>query len=104
VDDDDDDDTEWGMSGGLHPGIFVRGLHFSDPDGILRELARCTRPLGHDDVNLEPAHGTDPNGASGAEGDSLNWTSVPELLCQCQSCCVAPDVSWKSVPGSSSAT
>jgi len=23
----------------------------------LRELARCTRPLGHDDVNLEPATG-----------------------------------------------
>jgi catechol 2,3-dioxygenase-like lactoylglutathione lyase family enzyme len=49
------DESEWGISDTLHPGVFVRSIYFTDPDGILLELAAWTRPFGPEDVSHEPA-------------------------------------------------
>jgi catechol 2,3-dioxygenase-like lactoylglutathione lyase family enzyme len=49
------DDSEFGISKGMHPGVFVRSVYFQDPDGILLELAAWTRELTPDDVRHEPA-------------------------------------------------
>jgi catechol 2,3-dioxygenase-like lactoylglutathione lyase family enzyme len=46
------DDSEFGLANGPgEPGVFVRSLYFTDPDGILLEFAGWTRPLGPDDVD-----------------------------------------------------
>ena len=48
------DDSEFGISAEVHDGVFVRSIYFSDPDGIMLELAAWTRQLGPDDVRHEP--------------------------------------------------
>jgi len=52
------DDSEWGVSRDLHDGVFVRSVYFTDPDGILLELAATTRPFGPGDVTHRPATAT----------------------------------------------
>ncbi|HXH58661.1 VOC family protein [Iamia sp.] len=49
------DDSEWGVARDVHPGVFVRSVYFSDPDGILLELAATTRPFTPADVAHAPA-------------------------------------------------
>lgn len=65
------DDSEWGVARHVHPGVFVRSVYFSDPDGILLELAATTRPFTPADVAHAPASaqtrvrvGPDPDGGS----------------------------------------
>ena len=53
------DDSEWGVAPEEHPGVFVRSVYFSDPDGILLELAAWTRTFGPDDVAHTPATAAD---------------------------------------------
>jgi catechol 2,3-dioxygenase-like lactoylglutathione lyase family enzyme len=54
------DDSEWGLAPGPDsPGVFVRSVYFTDPDGVLLELAAWTRPLGPGDVRHEPARAID---------------------------------------------
>ena len=53
------DDSEWGIAPEEHPGVFVRSVYFSDPDGILLELAAWTRTFGPDDVAHTPATAAD---------------------------------------------
>jgi catechol 2,3-dioxygenase-like lactoylglutathione lyase family enzyme len=48
------DDSEWGVSHDQHPGVFVRSIYFTDPDGILLEFAAWQRALGPDDVSHSP--------------------------------------------------
>ncbi|MFY8210691.1 MAG: VOC family protein [Caulobacter sp.] len=50
------DDSEMGVARKLHPGVFVRSVYFTDPNGIMMELAAFTRAFGPDDVRHEPAH------------------------------------------------
>lgn len=47
------DDSEYGVAEDDHPGVFVRSVYFTDPDGILLELAAATRPFGPGDVRHE---------------------------------------------------
>jgi catechol 2,3-dioxygenase-like lactoylglutathione lyase family enzyme len=49
------DDSEMGVSRKLHPGVFVRSVYFTDPNGIMMELAAFTRAFGPEDVRHEPA-------------------------------------------------
>jgi hypothetical protein len=49
------DDSEWGISEGLHPGVFVRSVYFQDPDGILLEFACWIRDFVPGDVAHAPA-------------------------------------------------
>ncbi len=53
------DDSEWGIADTVHPGVFIRSLYFTDPDGILLEFACWTRPFdahSTDDAALRPVH------------------------------------------------
>ena len=49
------DDSEWTVSKTMHPGVFVRSVYFTDPDGIQLELAAWTRVLDASDVRHAPA-------------------------------------------------
>lgn len=49
------DDSEMGVARDLHPGVFVRSVYFTDPNGIMMEFAAWTRALGPDDVRHTPA-------------------------------------------------
>jgi len=49
------DDSEMGVARKLHPGVFVRSVYFTDPNGIMMELAAFTRDFGPEDVKHEPA-------------------------------------------------
>ena len=49
------DDSAMGMSRDLHPGVFVRSVYFTDPNGIMLEFAALTREFGPADVAHEPA-------------------------------------------------
>ena len=49
------DDSPAGVARDLHPGVFVRSVYFTDPNGIMLEFAAFTRPLGPGDVNHAPA-------------------------------------------------
>ncbi|HEY8523605.1 MAG TPA: hypothetical protein VIL48_01495 [Acidimicrobiales bacterium] len=53
------DDSEYGVAEEMHPGVFVRSVYFSDPDGILLELAATVREFGPEDVAHEPASARD---------------------------------------------
>lgn len=55
------DDSEYGVAKHLHPGVFVRSIYFTDPDGILLELAAATRPFGPGDVRHRPARAASPD-------------------------------------------
>src|SRR5919109_38620 len=48
------DDSEYGVSEENHPGVFVRSVYFTDPDGIMLELAATTRAFGDGDVRHAP--------------------------------------------------
>jgi catechol 2,3-dioxygenase-like lactoylglutathione lyase family enzyme len=50
------DDSEMGVARKLHPGVFVRSIYFTDPNGIMLEFAALTRKLTPADVRHEPAH------------------------------------------------
>jgi catechol 2,3-dioxygenase-like lactoylglutathione lyase family enzyme len=52
------DDSEMGVARKLHPGVFVRSVYFTDPNGIMMELAAFTRAFGPDDVRHEAARAT----------------------------------------------
>jgi hypothetical protein len=52
------DDSEMGVARKLHPGVFVRSVYFTDPNGIMMELAAFTRAFGPGDVRHEPATAT----------------------------------------------
>lgn len=52
------DDSETGVARKLHPGVFVRSVYFTDPNGIMMELAAFTRDFGPEDVKHEPAKAT----------------------------------------------
>lgn len=52
------DDSEMGVARKLHPGVFVRSVYFTDPNGIMMELAAFTRDFGPEDVRHEPARAT----------------------------------------------
>lgn len=52
------DDSEMGVARKLHPGVFVRSVYFTDPNGIMMELAAFTRDFGPEDVKHAPAKAT----------------------------------------------
>jgi catechol 2,3-dioxygenase-like lactoylglutathione lyase family enzyme len=54
------DDSEMGVARKLHPGVFVRSVYFTDPNGIMMELAAFTRDFGPEDVRHEPAGASRP--------------------------------------------
>lgn len=54
------DDSEMGVARTLHPGVFVRSVYFTDPNGIMLELAAFTRAFGPGDVRHAPATATVP--------------------------------------------
>ena len=49
------DDSAMGMSRDLHPGVFVRSVYFTDPNGIMMEFAALTKEFGPEDIRHEPA-------------------------------------------------
>ena len=49
------DDSAMGMSRDLHPGVFVRSVYFTDPNGIMLEFAALTKEFGPEDIRHEPA-------------------------------------------------
>lgn len=52
------DDSEMGVARKLHPGVFVRSVYFTDPNGIMMELAAFTRAFRPGDVRHAPASAT----------------------------------------------
>ncbi len=54
------DDSERGVAAKMHPGVFVRSVYFTDPNGIMMELAATTRAFGPDDVRHTPARAAEP--------------------------------------------
>ena len=49
------DDSPQGVSAHMHPGVFVRSVYFTDPNGIMLEFAGWTKTFGPEDVAHEPA-------------------------------------------------
>ena len=49
------DDSPMGVSAENHPGVFFRSVYFTDPNGIMLELAATTKTFGPDDIRHEPA-------------------------------------------------
>lgn len=49
------DDSETTVTRELHPGVFVRSVYFTDPDGVLLEFACWTRTFGPEDALHPPA-------------------------------------------------
>ena len=50
------DDSPQGVAAKVHPGVFVRSVYFTDPNGIMLEFAAFTRAMGAPgDVAHEPA-------------------------------------------------
>ncbi|HWI42950.1 MAG TPA: VOC family protein [Nocardioides sp.] len=58
------DDSEWGVAGEMHPGVFIRSLYFQDPDGILLEFAAWTRELRDDEAVHTPRTAADLRAAT----------------------------------------
>lgn len=54
------DDSPQGVSEALHPGVFVRSVYFTDPNGIMLEFAAFTRAMTPDDVRHAPAKAAAP--------------------------------------------
>ena len=55
------DDSPMGVSRDVNPGVFVRSVYFTDPNGIMLEFAAFTRELGRpDDVRIAPAQAAHP--------------------------------------------
>ncbi len=49
------DDSPMGVSAENHEGVFFRSVYFTDPNGIMLELAATTRAFGPGDVKHTPA-------------------------------------------------
>jgi catechol 2,3-dioxygenase-like lactoylglutathione lyase family enzyme len=49
------DDSPMGASRDNHPGVFVRSVYFTDPNGIMMEFAAFTRKMTPADVRHAPA-------------------------------------------------
>lgn len=49
------DDSAMGVARDLHPGVFVRSVYFTDPNGIMMEFAALTKEFGPEDVAHEPS-------------------------------------------------
>jgi catechol 2,3-dioxygenase-like lactoylglutathione lyase family enzyme len=50
------DDSPRGVSETMHPGVFVRSVYFTDPNGIMLEFACLTRAIGRpEDIAIPPA-------------------------------------------------
>ena len=49
------DDSPMGMAREVHPGVFVRSVYFTDPNGIMLEFAATTKTFGPEDIAHEPA-------------------------------------------------
>jgi len=55
------DDSPAGVSREMHPGVFVRSVYFTDPNGIMLEFACLTRALGKpEDIAIAPARAKVP--------------------------------------------
>jgi catechol 2,3-dioxygenase-like lactoylglutathione lyase family enzyme len=54
------DDSEYGVSAEQHPGVFVRSIYFTDPNGIMLELAAFTREFTDEDVRHKAASAPSP--------------------------------------------
>ncbi|PZU51067.1 MAG: VOC family protein [Sphingomonas sp.] len=52
------DDSDTTVSSKMHPGVFVRSVYFTDPNGIMMEFAASTREFGPADVRHQPARAT----------------------------------------------
>ena len=52
------DDSAMGVAAEMHPGVFVRSVYFTDPNGIMLELAATTKQFGPDDIRHQPARAT----------------------------------------------
>ena len=57
------DDSPAGMAADMHPGVFVRSVYFTDPNGIMLEFAAFTKELTPQDVRHAPATLADRVGA-----------------------------------------
>ncbi len=55
------DDSPQGVARENGPGVFVRSVYFTDPNGIMLEFACLTRELGKpSDIAIPPAHAKTP--------------------------------------------
>ena len=57
------DDSETTVSMTMHDGVFIRSVYFTDPNGIMMELAATTRTFGPEDVRHTPARAAQTVGA-----------------------------------------
>lgn len=53
------DDSPRGVTGELHPGVYVRSFYFHDPDGIVLEFACWTREFAGDEAMTQPKTAAD---------------------------------------------
>lgn len=49
------DDSDRGVAADMHEGVFVRSVYFTDPNGVMMELAATTRVFTAEDVRHKPA-------------------------------------------------
>ncbi len=54
------DDSPMGVSQDVHPGVWVRSVYFTDPNGIMLEFASVLRGFKPEDVAHEPARAVEP--------------------------------------------
>lgn len=52
------DDSPATVSDEMHPGVFVRSVYFTDPNGVMLEFAALTRTFTASDVRHPPARAT----------------------------------------------
>lgn len=52
------DDSPGGVSAEMHPGVFVKSVYFTDPNGIMMEFASTTKVFTEADVRHAPAGAT----------------------------------------------
>jgi len=57
------DDSPMGASRDNHPGVFVRSVYFTDPNGIMMEFAAFTRKMTPADIRHAPAKAKVTQGA-----------------------------------------
>ena len=57
------DDSAQGVTGEMHPGVFVRSVYFTDPNGIMMELAATTKIFGPEDIRHAPQRAVAPSEA-----------------------------------------
>ncbi|BCW87280.1 Metallothiol transferase FosB [Alphaproteobacteria bacterium SO-S41] len=54
------DDSPATVSATMHPGVFVRSVYFTDPNGIMMEFAATTKVFGPEDVRHTPGRALAP--------------------------------------------